>query len=114
MTDEDQFEQLIEKLRKALSCSEEFEVITSGDSRATPAVMLVRQVRIKLLAEDGTDVPKQLRSIIISIQAMATFKAVNESFKSKIALTQLFTGGSDSPRLPEARFARAFICSFVV
>jgi E3 ubiquitin-protein ligase TRIP12 len=95
MNDEDQFELLVEKLHEALSRAEEFEVITTGDSRATPAGMLARQVRIKLLAEDGTDVPKQLRSIIISIQAIATFKAVNEFFRSKIALSRLF-GGNDS------------------
>lgn len=89
---------LIDKLHEALGRSEKFDVITSGlwDSRATPASMLARQLRIRLVAQDEEEFPRQFRSVVLSIQAIATFKAVDEFYKSKLALNELLTGGGGS------------------
>lgn len=95
---------LIQKLHEALGRSEKFDVITSGlwDSRATPASMLARQLRIRLVAEDEEEFPRQFRSVVLSIQAIATFKAVDEFYKSKLALNELLTGGGGGGSLSSA------------
>lgn len=81
---------LVRKLQDLLSRSEHFEVLTvnhspslSSSSNATS--MLSKQLRLKLMPEEGADIPQNFREVIVSIHAIATFKALDDYLRPKIA-----------------------------
>lgn len=86
-------EMLVSKLHEVLGRSEQLQIVTSStwDSRSNATGMLARQLRLKLVADEDSGIPASLRSVNLSIQAIATFKAIDEFFRSKIALNSLFT-----------------------
>ncbi|KKY39729.1 putative ubiquitin-protein ligase [Diaporthe ampelina] len=91
------FSMMVHKLQDLLSRSEHFEVLTvssasHGDShRSSPASMLAKQIRLKLTADDDSDIPKVYRNIMVSIHAIATFKSLEDYLRPRISL-------SDRPR----------------
>ncbi|KAI9809580.1 MAG: hypothetical protein M1825_000012 [Sarcosagium campestre] len=91
------FSALVHKLQDLLSRAEHFEVVTvqpSGNdgSRSSPASMLARQIRLKLeLIDDDVKIPPSYRNFMVSIHAIATFKALDDYLRPKIIL-------SDRPR----------------
>ncbi|POS80222.1 HECT-domain-containing protein [Diaporthe helianthi] len=91
------FSMMVHKLQDLLSRSEHFEVLTvssaaHGDShRSSPASMLAKQIRLKLVADDDSDIPKVYRNIMVSIHAIATFKSLEDYLRPRISL-------SDRPR----------------
>jgi E3 ubiquitin-protein ligase TRIP12 len=87
---------LVHKLQDLLSRSEHFEVVTvhhhSFDSnRSSAASMLAKQLRLKLVADDDSDIPRQYRNIMVSIHAITTFQSLNDYLRPRISL-------SDRPR----------------
>ncbi|KAI1941985.1 Ubiquitin fusion degradation protein 4 [Ophidiomyces ophidiicola] len=82
---------LIHKLQDLLSRTEHFEVITvhhnSYESRNTSS-MLSKQIRLRILAEDESDIPKSYRNMMVSIHAIANFKALDEYLRPRIALSE--------------------------
>jgi len=87
---------LIHKLQDLLSRSEHFEVLTvhhhSFDSnRSSAASMLAKQIRLKLVADDDSDIPRHYRNIMVSIHAITTFKSLDDYLRPRISL-------SDRPR----------------
>jgi E3 ubiquitin-protein ligase TRIP12 len=94
------FSVLVHKLQDLLSRSEHFDVITvhqhSYDSRGSATSMLAKQLRLKLVADDDSGIPKQFRSIMVSIHAIATFKALDDYLRPRIAL-------ADRPRPSKTR-----------
>lgn len=92
------FSVMVHKLQDLLSRSEHFEVITVHQntfdgSRSSPASMLGKQIRLRLIADDDSDIPKPYRNIMVSIHAIATFKSLDEYLRPRINLT-------DRPRGP--------------
>lgn len=93
------FSIMVHKLQDLLSRSEHFEVFTvssntHGDShRSNPASMLAKQIRLKLTADDDSDIPRVYRNIMVSIHAIATFKSLEDYLRPRISL-------SDRPRAP--------------
>ena len=90
------FSVLVHKLQDLLSRAEHLEVITvhqnSFDSnRSSAASMLAKQLRLKLVADDDSEIPKSFRNIMVSIHAIATFKALDDYLRPRISL-------SDRPR----------------
>lgn len=90
------FSILIHKLQDLLSRSEHFEVITVHQNtfdgnRSSAASMLAKQIRLKLVADDDSEIPKPYRNIMVSIHAIATFKALDDYLRPRISL-------SDRPR----------------
>ena len=80
------------KLQDLLSRAEHFEVVTVhqnalDSNRSSPASMLSKQLRLKLVADDDTEIPKAYKNIMISIHAIATFKALNEYLRPRINLS---------------------------
>lgn len=61
------------------------------NTRSNAAYLLAKQLRLKLVAEDGTNVPRAYRNIMVSIHAIATFKALDDFLQPRIAM-------SDRPR----------------
>ncbi|KAK8157774.1 hypothetical protein BKA80DRAFT_335301 [Phyllosticta citrichinensis] len=85
------FSILVSKLQDLLSRAEHFEVITvhhnAFDSdRSSAASMLAKQLRLKLVADDESGIPRAYRNIMVSIHAIATFKALDDYLRPRIAL----------------------------
>lgn len=99
------FELLLESLNELLSRFEKFDVISSDSSHthASPA-SLARQLRINLTPEDKKN---KAKPITISIQAIATFNAVDEFFKHKISVERLQSSTFGS-RLLDGSFGTIF------
>lgn len=93
------FSMMVHKLQDLLSRSEHFEVITvssnshSDNHRSNPASMLAKQIRLRLTADDDSDIPRVYRNIMVSIHAIATFKSLEDYLRPRISL-------SDRPRPP--------------
>ena len=103
------FSVLVNKLQDLLSRSEHFEVITvhqnSYDGRGSAANMLAKQLRLKLVAEDDSGIPKSYRNIMVSIHAIATFKALDDYLRPRMHVAAERPRGSR--RDPLAAYAQA-------
>lgn len=87
------FSVLIRKLQDLLSRTEHFEVITVShnsleNTRGNAAYMLGKQLRLRLVAEDGSEVPRPYKNIMVSIHAIATFKALDDFLQPRIAMSE--------------------------
>ncbi|KAJ9132176.1 E3 ubiquitin-protein ligase trip12 [Pleurostoma richardsiae] len=85
------FSVMVHKLQDLLSRSEHFEVITVHQNsydgnRSSAASMLARQIRLKLAADDDSDIPRAYRNIMVSIHAIATFKSLDDYLRPRISL----------------------------
>lgn len=97
------FSFLIHKLQDLLSRSEHFEVVTVHSNtfdgnRSSAASMLAKQIRLRLHADDDSEIPKAYRNIQVSIHAIATFKALDDYLRPRINL-------NERPRIPRSREA---------
>jgi E3 ubiquitin-protein ligase TRIP12 len=87
------FSILIHKLQDLLSRSEHFEVITVHQNtfdgnRSSAASMLAKQIRLKLVADEDSDIPRAYRNIMVSIHAIATFKALDDYLRPRISMSE--------------------------
>ncbi|KAL2132182.1 hypothetical protein VTI74DRAFT_4123 [Chaetomium olivicolor] len=84
---------LVHKLQDLLSRSEHFEVITvhhhSFDgNRSSAASMLAKQIRLRLVADDDSDIPRHYRNIMVSIHAITTFKSLDDYLRPRLSLSR--------------------------
>jgi E3 ubiquitin-protein ligase TRIP12 len=103
---------LLHKLQEVLSRSEHFEIITVHQnpfdtSRVSAASMLAKQLRLKLVADDASGVPKHYRNIMVSIHAIATFKALDDYLRPRISLAERPQGSRSRQGITEAMAAYA-------
>ncbi|CAG7931621.1 unnamed protein product [Penicillium olsonii] len=87
------FSVLILKLQDLLSRTEHFEVLTIShnsleNTRSNAAYMLSKQLRLKLIADDDSDVPRPYRNIMVSIHAIAPFHALDDFLHPRISLAE--------------------------
>lgn len=88
------FSVLVQKLQDLLSRAEHFEVVTVHQNafesnRTSAASMLAKQIRVKLVAQgDESGIPASFRSIMVSIHAIATFKALDDYLRPRITLAE--------------------------
>lgn len=47
--------------------------------------MLARQLRLRLVAGDDSDIPRNLHNIVVSIHAIATFQALHDYLRPRVA-----------------------------
>jgi E3 ubiquitin-protein ligase TRIP12 len=94
------FSILVNKLQDLLSRAEHFEVITvhqhSYDSRGSATSMLAKQLRLKLVADDDSGIPRTYRNIMVSIHAIATFKALDDYLRPRISIADRPRGGRNT------------------
>ncbi|KAI2628849.1 hypothetical protein GGR54DRAFT_589036 [Hypoxylon sp. NC1633] len=95
------FSVMIHKLQDLLSRSEHFEVITVhhntfDGNRSSAASMLAKQIKLRLVADDDSDIPRTFRTIVVHIHAIATFKALDDWLRPRISL-------HERPRGPRPR-----------
>ncbi|KAL9002615.1 MAG: hypothetical protein Q9188_004470 [Gyalolechia gomerana] len=87
------FSVLVHKLQDLLSRAEHFEVLTvhqnsSDSNRNTATSMLSKQLRLRLVAEDEGAMPRPYKNLMISIHAIATFKALDDYLRPRINLSE--------------------------
>lgn len=87
------FSVLILKLQDLLSRSEHFEVITASQnafesSSRSAASVLAKQLRLKLVADEDSGIPRAYRNIMVAIHAIATFKALDDYLRPRISLSE--------------------------
>jgi E3 ubiquitin-protein ligase TRIP12 len=87
------FSVLVHKLQELLSRSEHFEVLTVHQNtfdgnRSSAASMLAKQIRLKLMADEDSDIPRPYRNIMVSIHAITTFKSLDDYLRPRISLSE--------------------------
>jgi E3 ubiquitin-protein ligase TRIP12 len=86
------FSILVNKLQDLLSRSEHFEVFTvhqqAHDGRGGATSMLAKQLRLKLVADEDSGIPKSYRNIMVSIHAIAMFKALDDYLRPRISASE--------------------------
>ncbi|KAJ7587961.1 ubiquitin-protein ligase [Mycena floridula] len=90
------FTTFVKKLQESLTRMESFDVVTvaqgSDDSKRSSPSLLARQLRLRLVASDDSGVPRNLHNIVVSIHAIATFQALHDYLRPRVA--GLMTGSS--------------------
>jgi E3 ubiquitin-protein ligase TRIP12 len=56
-----------------------------SDSKRSSPSLLARQLRLRLVAGDDSDVPRNLHNIVVSIHAIATFQALHDYLRPRVA-----------------------------
>lgn len=46
--------------------------------------MLARQLKLRLIADEGSDIPRSCSNVVVSIHAIATFQAFNDYLRPRI------------------------------
>ncbi|KAK3110505.1 Ubiquitin fusion degradation protein 4, partial [Teratosphaeriaceae sp. CCFEE 6253] len=87
------FSVFVMKLQDLLSRAEHFEVITVErnsweNGGRSAASMLAKQLRLKLVADDDSGIPRHFRNIMVSIHAIATFKALDDYLRPRISMAE--------------------------
>jgi E3 ubiquitin-protein ligase TRIP12 len=106
------FSILVHKLQDLLSRSEHFEVVTVHQNsfdgnRSSAASMLAKQIRLKLVADEDSEIPRPYRNIMVSIHAIATFKALDDYLRPRISLSERPRGSRTREGLSSALAALA-------
>ncbi|GBF63530.1 ubiquitin fusion degradation protein [Trichophyton mentagrophytes] len=85
------FGAFIHQLQDLLSRTENFEVVTvhhnAFDSRSTLS-MLSKQIRLRLVAEESSNIPKPYKNMMVSIHAIANFKTLDDYLRPRISLSE--------------------------
>ncbi|KAF8160476.1 hypothetical protein K438DRAFT_309781 [Mycena galopus ATCC 62051] len=83
------FSTFVKKFQESLTRMESLDVITVAQGvddlkRSSPS-LLTRQLRLHLVAGDESDVPRNLHNIVVSIHAIATFQALHDYLRPRVA-----------------------------
>ncbi|KNC98468.1 uncharacterized protein SPPG_06169 [Spizellomyces punctatus DAOM BR117] len=103
------FKRLVQRLQESLSRVERFEVAAAVPSStgfsyepifgsmfgasgghlreaSNPSMQLTRQLKVKLMAAEPDTVPRQYQALLISVHAVATYKALEDYLKGRVAM----------------------------
>lgn len=69
----------------SVTCCVSFIKHLSVDSKRSTPSLLARQLRLRLIAEDDSGVPRNLHNIVVSIHAIATFQALHDYLRPRVA-----------------------------
>ena len=93
-----------------------FLTILIDSKRSSSPSLLARQLRLRLVAAEGSDIPKNFNNIVVSIHAIATFQALHDYLRPRVsglmfsgsrlsgmlaALAGVTSGGLSSTKPPE-------------
>nr|XP_019045516.1 E3 ubiquitin-protein ligase TRIP12 [Kwoniella bestiolae CBS 10118]OCF24446.1 E3 ubiquitin-protein ligase TRIP12 [Kwoniella bestiolae CBS 10118] len=104
---------LVKRLHESLGRLENFDVeIAFGggtDASRPSASSLSRTMRIRLQAEEGEDIPKQVSTLSVTIQAIASMQALNDYLRPRVAdgnygsgLSRMFAAYAADSSVPTA------------
>ncbi|THH12821.1 hypothetical protein EW146_g7335 [Bondarzewia mesenterica] len=90
------FAVFVKKLQESLTRMESFDVVTvtqgiDDSKRSSSPSLLARQLRLRLVAAEGSDIPRNFNNIVVSIHAIATFQALHDYLRPRVA-GLLFSG----------------------
>lgn len=78
--------------------------------------MLARQLKLKLVAEEGSDIPRSCSNVVVSIHAIATFQAFNDYLRPRIlaatALSDRSGASTSTPQAGAAGMLSGFLAAF--
>jgi E3 ubiquitin-protein ligase TRIP12 len=85
------FSMIVYKLQDLLSRAEHFEVMTAHNNtydsgRGSSAHMLAKQIRIRLKAEEGSDIAGPLRDTVVTVHALATMKSIGDFLRPRLSM----------------------------
>jgi E3 ubiquitin-protein ligase TRIP12 len=97
----------VKKLQESLTRMEAFDVVTVtqgmdgrlfplselgyflmsflDSKRSSSPSLLARQLRLRLVAAEGSDIPKNFNNIVVSIHAIATFQALHDYLRPRVS-----------------------------
>lgn len=80
----------VKKLQESLTRMEAFDVVTvtqgmDDSKRSSSPSLLARQLRLRLVAAEGSDIPKNFNNIVVSIHAIATFQALHDYLRPRVS-----------------------------
>ncbi|RPD53372.1 hypothetical protein L226DRAFT_617463 [Lentinus tigrinus ALCF2SS1-7] len=79
----------VKKLQESLTRMESFEVVSvaqsADDSKRSSPSLLARQLRLRLVAAEDSDIPRNLSNIVVSIHAIATFQALHDYLRPRVS-----------------------------
>jgi E3 ubiquitin-protein ligase TRIP12 len=58
---------------------------TIDSKRSSSPSLLARQLRLRLVAAEGSDIPKNFNNIVVSIHAIATFQALHDYLRPRVS-----------------------------
>ena len=58
---------------------------SSDDSKRSSPSLLARQLRLRLVTDDDSDIPRSLQNMVVSIHAIATFQALNDYLRPRVS-----------------------------
>uniref|UniRef100_D8Q152 HECT-type E3 ubiquitin transferase n=1 Tax=Schizophyllum commune (strain H4-8 / FGSC 9210) TaxID=578458 RepID=D8Q152_SCHCM len=80
---------IVKKLQESLTRMESFDVVTVAqgidDSKRSSPSLLARQLRLRLVADEDSDIPRSLNNIVVSIHAIATFQALHDYLRPRVS-----------------------------
>lgn len=99
---------LVSKLQELLSRGECFEVRNASIGRddRNAASVLAKQIKLKLVADDP-DIPKAYSNLMVSIHAIATFKALDSYLRPRVAVGTNRASRTGTPVITDDPTARA-------
>lgn len=103
---------LVRRLQETLSRLENVEITTainSGpeESKRSPTANVARQLRLKLIAEDGDsgEIPKSCANLVVTIHAIASFQSLSDYLRPKIIASQAAGPGAGSSGSTSSRLS---------
>ena len=57
----------------------------ADSKRSSSPSLLARQLRLRLVASEGSDIPKNFNNIVVSIHAIATFQALHDYLRPRVS-----------------------------
>jgi E3 ubiquitin-protein ligase TRIP12 len=57
----------------------------TDSKRSSSPSLLARQLRLRLVAAEGSDIPKNFNNIVVSIHAIATFQALHDYLRPRVS-----------------------------
>lgn len=73
--------------------------------------MLARQLKLRLIAEDGSDIPRSCSNVVVSIHAIATFQAFNDYLRPRILAATALAERANGTGAPGGRLS-SFLAAF--